>query len=264
MKHLEEYEEYQFSPFGIFSTVGSNSGKKVKKINYNFYCIEKLPDLIESDIIPDYLNVVQSMFDDIYNVSIKYGKKWKAGELKSEVEKRYHPKPILFVEGEHDITYIKAAAEQLGKTEILNKIELRQRGGYSNLDKLWTVLNQESWETIPQIKILLYDCDTKKLDEDSYPNFKRIIPSKEDSTIITGIENLFPIDLVEKAIKEKSEFIDFKKTEGTVRGKPYRYEYNVVNKDEKKNFCNWVCANAGKEDFQEFNIVFEIIEDIIN
>ena len=35
MKHLEEYEEYQFSPFGIFSTVGSNSGKKVKKINYN-------------------------------------------------------------------------------------------------------------------------------------------------------------------------------------------------------------------------------------
>ena len=35
-----------------------------------------------------------------------------------------------------------------------------------------------------------------------------------------------------------------------------------VNRNEKKNLCDWLCANGTKEDFEGFDIVLDIIADI--
>ena len=144
----------------------------------------------------------------------------------------------------------------------MNKIEIRQRGGYRNLDKLWEILTKDNWETIPQTKILLYDCDTNKGDEEFGHIFRRTIPSQEN-IIKKGIENLFPETTIKKALEHKKEFVDYKIIKGTTRGVKYIEEINVINKDEKRNFANWVCENGTAEDFRNFEVVFSIIKDII-
>jgi hypothetical protein len=259
--HLEEYEDWDISD-SLFSPFGTKT-KKTKKINYNFYCIEKTPDLIDINIVDEYYALIKSLYLELFSISKKYGEPWSEGKLKSKIEEQLTPKPIVFVEGEHDITYITKAGELLNKNELLEKVELRQRGGFRNLDKLWNLLKEESWETVSQIKIFLYDCDTNKTNEDFGKQFKRIIPSNPDSIIKKGIENLISNELIQKAIEEKKAFVDFKKTIGTKRGIDFEEILNEINKDEKKNFCDWICKNCKKEDFQSFKIIFEIIEEII-
>lgn len=258
-KHLEEYEDWQF--IGLLFGYKNAKAEKVKKINYNFYCVEDIPDLISVEITDEYFELINSLFGELIEVAKRYGKPWQDGILKSKVEQQFIPKPILFVEGEHDITLITKAAELLNKNEIIEKVEIRQRGGYRNLDKLWTELNENSWETVPQKKIFLYDCDTNKENEDFGNHYKRIIPTNPDSIVMKGIENLFPNDFINKAIETKKAFVDFKKTIGIKRGVEYSEVMNEINKDEKKNFCNWACDNGTPDDFKQFEIVFRIIEE---
>lgn len=259
-KHLEEYEDWDL---GFFLGGFNKKAEKVKKINYNLYCIEKSPNLINEQIIDEYLPIVSELVDELYEVAKKYGNPWQEGKIKSKIEEQFIPKPIVFVEGDYDITLINKAAEHLNKTELLKTIELRQRGGYRNLDKLWEILKGESWETVPQTKIFLYDCDTNKEREDFGNHYKRIIPTNPNSIVKKGIENLFSNDVITKAIATKKAFVDFKKIEGTKRGRDYVEEQYEINKDEKKNFCDWICENGTKEDFDPFKIIFDIIEGII-
>jgi hypothetical protein len=260
-KHLEEYEDWNF--VGLLFGLSNRKAEKVKRINYNFYCIEKIPDLINEIIVDEYLSIVAGLADRLYEVVKKYGEPWQEGKIKSKVEEQFVPKPIIFVEGDHDITLINKSAEHLNKTELLEVIEFRQRGGYRNLDKLWSILKEESWETVPQTKIFLYDCDTNKENEDFGKHYKRIIPTNPDSIVKKGIENLFSNSLINKAVAEKMAFVDFKRIKGTKRGVDYVEELNEINKDEKKNFCDWVCANGTAEDFASFKVIFDIIEAII-
>lgn len=260
-EHLEEYEDWNFGDF-LFG-MGNSKAEKVKKVNYNYYCIEKTPNLIDGAIIDDYLEVIKPLYNELYEVALKYGKPWQDGDIKSKVKEQFIPKPIVFVEGDHDITLIRKASEHLNKNELLGTIELRQRGGFRNLDKLWNVLNEESWETVPQTKIFLYDCDTEKKNEDFGSHHKRIIPTNSDSIVKKGIENLFPNTLINKAIEYKRAFVDTKKVTGIKRGKEYYEEHCEINKDEKKNFCEWVCENGTEEDFKSFEVIFKIVEELI-
>lgn len=261
-KHLEEYEDWNFALL-VLGLGGEGAPEKVKRTNYNFYCIEKIPNFIDERIIDDYIGVLTPLRDELLELARKYGVPWTEGKIKSKVEEQFIPKPIVFVEGEHDITLLNKAATLLNKVELLTKFELRQRGGYKNLDKLWNILKEESWETVPQVKIFLYDCDTNKNDEDFGNHFKRVIPSNGDNIVRKGIENLFPNDTIHKSVAYKKAFIDFKRTFGTRRGEEYEEIQNEVNKDEKKNFCDWVCANGTADDFLHFNVVFDIIESLI-
>ena len=80
--------------------------------------------------------------------------------------------------------------------------------------------------------------------------------------INSGIENLFPDSLIESAMKYKEAFIDVKpapKIRGELKGKT-KFD---VNSDEKRNLCNWICLNATKNDFKDFDKVFQIIEETI-
>jgi len=260
-KHLERYEAFEFS--GLYPIFGRTDSKKVTKTNFNFYCIENEPDLIPEKYLDEYFELVSSLAKEFLEVAAKYGQPWTKGEIQSKTDKETNLKPIIFFEGEHDITFVKRASELLGKEELIKNVELRQRGSCSNLDKLWRILTTDNWETNPQTKILIYDCDTNRGDEDFGHIFRRTIPSIPEHIIKRGIENLFPEELIRKGIEYKEEFVDFKETIGTKRGVKYVENMNVINKDEKKNFCDWTCATGTKEDFKHFKIIFEFIEEII-
>lgn len=266
--HLEEYEHYEFGGlgFGLGSYYGIGTvppRTKVKKINYNFYCVESKPDLIDISYCPKYYEFIKDLKSPYYDVIKRYIIPHDKGEIKSKLGEIVYSKPVVFVEGEHDITYIIKAAELLEKQDIIEKIELRQRGGYSNLDKIWNIYKDNNWETIPQKKLLLYDCDTQKKDEETGDIFKRIIQTVPDNIISKGIENLFPNDLIEKAINEKSAFIDITKIHRTKRGIVSEEIIYSVNEDEKKNLCVWICENGNKDDFSSFQTVFDLIDLVL-
>ena len=185
-------------------------------------------------------------------------------EIKLEIER--HSKPIIFVEGDYDIRYLRKAAELLGKTEILDKIQLKDGGGFGGLDKVWKSYNNPISKVVPNKIILLYDCDTNKQDAEKNLVFKRVIPLIEKNPISKGIENLFPCDTIEKIESENPQYIDIQEESKTrVRGKEIVVPASKsVNKDEKSNMCTWLCENGTKEDFVNFEMVFQIIEEIIN
>jgi hypothetical protein len=260
-KHLEEYEVLENT--GIFSKILGKEPKVVKKINYNFYCINEQPEYYDEEEIESYHGFLLDLSRGYYEIAEKYLTIFNKGEITSVIEKQQYAKPVVFVEGEHDITYIKHAAMLLGNTDLLEKIELRQRGGASNLDKIWDVYKEDNWETVPQKKLLLYDCDINKIDEARGNLIRKVIDSITENMISKGIENLFPNSLIKRAMKGNEKFIDITKVKRTKRGIKSEETHFIVNADEKKNLCQWICDNGTKEDFRNFNIVFNLINLVV-
>jgi hypothetical protein len=257
-KHLEEFEatDFGFSAFGLGQT---KTSKKIKKINHNYYCIEKQPELIDETYCKDYYNFIVELGNKYLEIANRYGKAHQKGEIVSKVGQIIFNKPVVFVEGEYDIMYINKAAELLNKKELLNKIELRQRGGFGNLDKIWDVYKENNWETVSQKKLLLYDCDIKKADDQRGNVYKRVITIFPENIISKGIENLFPNTIIEKAISQKKSFVDITKVDRIKRGVISNETTHIVNEEEKKNLCLWICENGTAEDFSNFGMVFNLI-----
>ncbi|MBK6895382.1 MAG: AAA family ATPase [Alphaproteobacteria bacterium] len=203
-----------------------------------------------------------SEFEDAYQTFIKTEK--FQNSLEAEILKSQ--KPIVFVEGNHDIQYISKAAELLEKNNLLSKIHIKDGGGYKNLDKIWGDNKWSDSQLVNKKIVLLYDCDTNKTDEDRNNIYKRIIPIISSNPISKGIENLFPEAAIDKAETHKPDFIDIEEeTQRRERGRviaiPRR---KSINKDEKANICNWLCENGDESDFSNFIKVFEIIEEALS
>lgn len=201
-----------------------------------------------------------SEFDSAYN-TFKESQKYDI-EIKQAIEKSR--KPILFVEGDYDIQYLSKAAELLGKQEILDSIEIKDGGGYGGLDNVKKHFNTKLAEITPQRILLLYDCDIPKADTSKGNVITKVMPRQDDTPICKGIENLFTNATIEKAKNAKSDFIDVTeehtKTErGVKTAIPEKWD---VNKSEKKNLCDWICENGDANDFDRFNQVFTIIEEV--
>lgn len=48
-----------------------------------------------------------------------------------------------------------------------------------------------------------------------------------------------------------------------MRGEPsHEPELCDVNRDEKRNLCDWLCAHGSADDFKEFQRVFDLIKSI--
>jgi len=174
-------------------------------------------------------------------------------------------KPIVFVEGDYDIRYIKKACELFNKEELLTQITFIDADGYQNLNNIW---NHKSnlFKVIDEKILLLYDCDTKVTDGKRDKILKKIIPYRSENYFDRGIENLFSVDTINKAIDFKSAFVDItEEYKQTIRGKtvitPKKY---FVNSDEKGNLCNWLCENGTIEDFKNFEIIFEIFNEFLD
>jgi predicted ATP-binding protein involved in virulence len=174
-------------------------------------------------------------------------------------------KPVVFVEGDYDIKYLKKAAELLGKQDIIEQINLKDGGGFGNLNNIWKYFDSKYCDITPQNILLLYDCDMNKPNNKKGRVSKKIIPITENNPIKKGIENLFDKTTLEKAMRADTKFIDVtssvtKKIRGKDITEPEKYE---VNKDEKLNLCEWLCNNGTKEDFEGFNNVFLKIEEFL-
>lgn len=185
-------------------------------------------------------------------------------EIKREFE--LDSKPIVFVEGSSDIDYITKAAQLLNKTEILERVNLKNGDGSGNLTKIWKAFDNPISQIIRAKIILLYDCDTKKQNKNTGLIYSRVIPLISENPISIGIENLFPLETIDKIEGECPQFIDLKE-ESTERCRGETITHPAtksINKDEKSNMCKWLCENGNIDDFKHFQVVFEIIEEIIN
>lgn len=204
---------------------------------------------------------------DFSELSAAYDAFRKTDQHRQEIQKILleNARPIVFVEGDYDIRYINKAAELLGKEDVLSAVQLKDGSGYGNLDKIWKSYDTSMAEVLPQRVLLLYDCDTQKAAADRGMVLKRVIPSVAANPIAIGIENLFPKQLIVKLVATHAQFIDTidsvqKRVRGQLQNMPAQM---MVNKDEKGNMCNWLCANGTLDDFQNFIPIFNLIEQIL-
>ncbi|WP_339108021.1 AAA family ATPase [Thioclava sp. GXIMD4216] len=183
-------------------------------------------------------------------------------DVRSKVEASQ--KPMLYVEGTTDIDYLNRAAELLEKKEVLDQFELVDAVGMPHLNMIWKTYNSHLSNVIRQKWILLYDCDADKPTDNNGKLFRRTIP-KQDSRITSGVENLFSNATMQLAIDHKAAFVDIIGEHVTSeRGVPSTVpETWKINKDEKRNLCDWLCEHGNAEDFERFSEVFEILEDVL-
>lgn len=183
-------------------------------------------------------------------------------EIKRQIET--HAKPIVFVEGDYDIRYLLKAAELLGRESVLGGVQLKDGVGFGNLDKVWRAYNNSVSEVLPAKIVLLYDCDTNKENSNKNKIYKRVIPCVEENPIESGIENLFPPDTIEKIEEENPQYIDVHQAVTTrIRGQmSEKPSYKTVNRNEKRNMCDWLCEHGDVQDFVHFQSVFDIIEEV--
>jgi hypothetical protein len=186
---------------------------------------------------------------------------------KDEIKKsiKENNKPLLYVEGDYDIRYLKRAAFLLQQEPLLAEFRIEDGGGFGNLDKIWKSYENPTSSILPHKLVLLYDCDVKKPNSEKGQIFKRTMPPQSDSPISIGIENLFPDKTITHLETVNPQFIDFQPA-------MTRRERNVevqipavrtVNRDEKGNMCNWLCEYGTKEDFSNFSKIFDIIAEVL-
>ena len=174
-------------------------------------------------------------------------------------------KPIVFVEGETDQKYIQKASQLLGQGTMLEKIEIRDGDGAPNLKKIWDT--SKHIDVVTQRTVLLFDCDNQDVVNDNKGTlFRQVVPMQADNPVKEGIENLFGKPTLEKARSFKTAFIDVvgehPKTErGETEIIPERW---TINKDEKANLCNWLCGNGTREDFKGFQVIFQLLEELLD
>lgn len=178
---------------------------------------------------------------------------------------KLNARPMVFVEGDYDIKYITRASKLLGKSHVLDLIQIRDGSGFGNLDKIWRSYENQVAEVLPVKILLLYDCDTNKSTSNKGLIIKCTIPSITTSPITIGIENLIPQEIIEQLEQSHPQFID--STEATitrVRGQQIISQAKkTINKDEKKNLCDWFCSNGTAYDFRNFSSIFDIIENTL-
>ena len=186
-----------------------------------------------------------------------------ANDIRQAIEKA--AKPIVFVEGETDIKYIRKAAEILAKEAIISQCQLRDGGGYGGLNNIMKHFDTRLSEVTPQKIVLLYDCD-KPLSDSKGNVYRRHVPLQQDNPLEKGIENLFSRETLQGARDFKDAFIDVtaEHTE-TIRGEcRFIPEEWAINSDEKTNLCDWLCENGTVEDFQNFQCVFDLLEELLD
>ncbi len=201
-----------------------------------------------------------SEFGDAYH-SFTKTQKFKE-DIRKEIENAQ--KPLVFMEGKTDVKYLEKAAELLGQKELLQSVKLMYGGSDSKLDTLYTIFSRRDPRKDNLKIILLYDCD--RLNNTNEGNlFKRNIPEQKNHPLKKGIENLFEKRTLKKARKFKPAFIDIHgEHSATIRGEeksiPVKW---TVNKDEKTNLCDWLCKNGTKNDFKHFQVIFDLLEEIL-
>jgi hypothetical protein len=175
--------------------------------------------------------------------------------------------PTVFVEGDYDVRYLSKTIELFCTDEdLLNQIRLLDSDGYGNLDKIWKSMDSKVIDTLTADTLLLYDCDVEKQDSSKGKVTRKVMPSVNLNPIKRGVENLLSEATIQKLQTANSKFIDVTfETAKTVRGESKVIpESKEINKDEKRNICEWLCQNGDTSDFEGFKVIVDIIRDFIS
>ena len=175
-------------------------------------------------------------------------------------------KLTILVEGSTDLKYLHKAANLLEKETLLNRFELKEGGGSGNLINIWRNFKPPLTNIFSQEVLLLFDCDMQRANESKGNLFQRTVPRQEDNPIREGIENLFEKPTLDRARQHNPAFINIveehKKIEcGKSTVIPEKW---AVNKDRKSDLCDWLCENGTKEDFHGFQLVFALLESLLD
>ncbi len=186
-------------------------------------------------------------------------------EFLDEVQARVRQaqRPILFVEGQTDRDYLQRAAKLLEKEHVLCEFEVHAAGGAGQLKTIWKSLANLP-KGVARAVVLLHDPESEVSNKDEGNICKRKMPHFEEHPILKGVENLFNRETLERARGQSAKFIDIDwERERTERGESVTVpESWSVNENEKRNLCDWLCAQGAREDFRYFEAVFDLLEPL--
>ena len=175
-----------------------------------------------------------------------------------QIEQRFAAgtKPLVLTEGPLDVHYIRAALTVLGKEELLNAFDIKfvgikegnrtRYGGDTGLNNFRNVYEANS-SLFHRPILLLYDCDTRKPEEQVGQLWVRSIPCNPENTKVkNGIENLFPEDLFEDRFYSERPTNDG----------------GFLKQLDKTKFCDWICeTQKDANDFVKFDSIVQILKE---
>ncbi|EZQ12263.1 AAA family ATPase [Acinetobacter sp. Ver3] len=212
--------------------------------------------------LPSGMNITSERFGEFEESFNFYKDTAKFEEtLHKKIQKTQ--KPLILVEGETDVKYLKKALELFEKEEWIELVQIDEAGlseqggsrnsGQDSLKKGFDFLltNKKSF----QRKVLfLFDCDSKNFTEYKDEHiFKMKVPHNGENTkVLSGVENLLPESLFE---------INFYSKEVKETGDGGR---TTIEKLKKQEFCDFVCNSNDKEIFEKYReFIFPIIEEFL-
>ena len=175
--------------------------------------------------------------------------------------------PIVFVEGVTDQRYMDQAAKLLDREAVLSAVGLRVGGGKGKLTKIWKDSVLPLTEILPYQVLLLFDCDAGRHAASKGKLVQRSIPIQDQNPIQEGIENMFTRSALNRAREYRPEFLITEEEHGGTdeHGQAVIIpEKWTVNESQKPNLCDWLCDNGTAEDFQHFQLVFDLIEEALD
>lgn len=175
-------------------------------------------------------------------------------------------KPTIFVEGKTDVKYIKKAIEIFNRNDLSEKIEIEQigfedeNGAKNSNDK--ALFNAEKFLEANQKflnnKVLILHDPENKVQERWIGEKLRIdkMPFFEENFLNKGIENLFKSDLFEKFLEKYNQ----NNTISVIKD-----NNKIINRkiNDKQEMCNWICESGTEEDFENFKVILEIIDEFL-
>ena len=219
------------------------------------FALHRLPegDLISPEEFSEFGDAYQAFTETVRH----------SREIQAAVENAQ--RPIAFVEGATDIRYIKRASELLGSEVTLEQIEIRDGEGTGNLRNIWNRFGSPLADVIPQKVLLLFDCDSPRESLNRGNLYQRSIPLQHVNPLKKGIENLFSKETLEQVQRHEAAFINVTgERVDTENGEDILVPASwAVNANQKMNLCNWLYEYGTADDFQGFEVVFELLEVLL-
>ena len=216
--------------------------------------------------LPEGISISSERFTEFGNAFDYYQ---DTESFKKEIERRFEDetKSLVLTEGPLDVRYIQQALELLGEGELLNSLDIEfvgivnENGKPSFGGHTWLTHFRNIFEANTSLYrrpiLLLYDCDTQKeneqVGEDERLWIRSIEQNTENTKVKKGIENLFPIKFFEEEFEFRNEYYS---------KKPKDDGGHVENLDKPK-FCDWICENGRKDDFEKFKEIVEILREFV-
>jgi len=173
--------------------------------------------------------------------------------------------PLLYVEGATDCDYLRRAADLLDRTDVLARYTIDAAGGEAQLRTIWKGLTKVP-EPARMPVVLLFDPECNIEPQQRGNIHKSKMPFFDEHPISKGIENLFDRDTLEVARQHDASFIDIEgQRKRIVRGEEASVpESWSVNENEKRNLCDWLCAQGTREDFRHFEKILDALAAVAN